>query len=185
MVGRLAERISEIASKHSPSPVILEFISRTKEGKLTRNENVQSHFCVFFAAYDPETKKVFIGHHKKSDLWLFNGGHIDKGETPEETLEREIGEEWGLKVDLQSIGEPKLLTISSINQPGNKCNQHYDIWYFVPVSEASFNPDKALLDTEFYVIGWKDIKEARVLTTDPTTLKGISKIESLFKKSRK
>lgn len=185
MIGRLANRVNEIISKYIKSPVISEYISKVKEGRLTRDENEQSHFCVFFAAYDPVAKKVFIGHHKKSGFWLFSGGHIDKGETPEETLEREIGEEWGIKVDLQSVGEPKLLTITSINQPGNKCKRHYDIWYFVPVSEANFNPDKALLDTEFYVMGWKDIKEARALTTDPSTLKGISKIESLFNKSSK
>ena len=62
-------------------------------------------------------------HHKKSGLWLFNGGHIDKGENPEQALRRGMGEEWGEIVDLQIIGEPKLLTITTIVNPVIKCKK--------------------------------------------------------------
>ena len=120
-----------------------------------------------------KAKKVFIGHHKKSGLWLFNGGHMDKGETPEESLDREMGEEWGVKIKLEIIGEPKLLTITPINNPTKqKCTSHYDIWYFVPLSEADFKPDQDLLATEFHTTGWKTIDEARALITDQATLLG-------------
>ena len=69
------------------------FEKRLLEGKLTRDENPTSHFCVYFSAFDPKSQKVFIGFHKKSRLWLFNGGHMDKGETPMEAIKREMGEE--------------------------------------------------------------------------------------------
>ena len=180
MAEKLAERINEIASEHSTSPVTPEFIRRAKEGKLTRDENPYSHFCVYFAGFDYEARKVFVGHHKKSGKWLFNGGHIDKGETPEEALEREMGEEWGVKIDLQSIGKPKLLTITPIQEPTIKCNRHFDIWYFVPLSETGFRPDQTLLDTEFYTTGWKSIEDAKSLITDLATLKGISELENIF-----
>jgi len=180
MSERLAERINEIASEHPTSPVAPEFISRAKEGELTRDENLYSHFCVYFAGFDREARKVFIGHHKKSGLWLFNGGHIDKGETPEEALEREMGEEWGVRVDLHSIGKPKLLTITPIQHPTIKCNRHFDIWYFIPLSEVDFKPDQFLLDTEFYKTDWKSIEDAKALITDLATLKGISEFEEIF-----
>ena len=182
MAERLAERINEIASENSTSPVTPDFFSRVKEGQLTRDENPFTHFCVYFAGFDPEAKKVFIGHHKKSSLWLFNGGHIDKGETPEESLESEMGEEWGCKIDLKSIGKSKLLTITPINHPTIKCNRHFDIWYFVPLLEADFSPDQALLDTEFYTTGWKNIEEAKRIITDTNTLQAISEFETLFNK---
>lgn len=180
MIERIAERINEIASELSTSPVAPEFISRAKEGQLVRDENPYTHFCVYFAGFDNEAEKVFIGHHKKSGLWLFNGGHIDKGETPEEALEREMGEEWGVQIKLENIGKPKLLTITPINHPTIKCNRHYDIWFFVPLSEINFKPDQALLETEFYTTGWKTLGEARNLITDPNTLKAISEFERLF-----
>jgi 8-oxo-dGTP pyrophosphatase MutT (NUDIX family) len=180
MAERVSERINEIALELSPSPVASEFISRAKEGELTRDENPHSHFCVYFAGFDPEARKVFIGHHKKSGLWLLNGGHMDKGEIPEEVLEREMGEEWGVKIKLENIDRPKLLTITLINHPNIKCTKHYDIWYFVPLTETDFKPDQASLDTEFYTTGWKTTNEARSLITDPNTLKAISEFENLF-----
>ena len=183
-MNKQLQRINQITELFSDTEVTKEFISRLREDELlTRDENPYSHFCVYFAAFDANSKKVFIGHHKKSGLWLFNGGHIDKGETPEVSLEREIGEEWGVKIPLESIGEPRLLTITPINNPTKqKCTKHFDIWYFVPLSENEFTPDQSLLDTEFHTTGWKSIDEARALITDPNTLMAIDKFESLFNK---
>lgn len=176
----LAEKVKAIANSLSKTSVALGFLNRVEEGFLTRDENPFSHFLVFFAAFDKETKKVFIGHHKKSGLWLFNGGHIDKGETPEEALVREMKEEWGVEISLQSIGKPKLITITPINNPKIKCTTHYDIWFFVPVSKTQFFPDKEKLDTEFYQTGWKSIREAKQLITDPANLRAIAEFEKIF-----
>jgi len=180
MSERFTERMNKIALELPDSPLASEFVARAEGGMPTRDENPQSHFCVYFAGYDPEAKKVFIGHHKKSGLWLFNGGHIDKGETPEEALEREMDEEWGIKIKLEDIGKPKLLTITPINRSNIKCKKHYDVWFFVPLSEASFKPDQASLDTEFYTIGWKNIGESRSLITDTNTIKAIDGFEKLL-----
>jgi 8-oxo-dGTP pyrophosphatase MutT (NUDIX family) len=181
-MGKEAERIYDIVKKHSQSPVALQYSSRLEEGKLTRDENINTHFVVMFAAYDPESKQVFIGHHKKSGLWLFNGGHIDKGETPDETLKREMGEEWGLEIELQTIGEPKLITITHIKNEHTtiECKEHYDIWYFVPVLKQNFNPKKENLDSEFYTTDWKSIEQARGVVTDPSNLKALFEFEKLF-----
>lgn len=181
MLDRTAKRTTQIASMFSSSPITEEFIDRAKEGRLTRDENPFTHLCVYFAGYNKETKRVFIGHHKKSGLWLFNGGHIDEGETPEEALEREMGEEWGVKIKLKNIGEPKLLTITLINNPTKqKCTKHFDIWFFVPLVETEFKPDQSLLETEFHTTDWKSIDEAGELITDPNTLLAIDEFEKLF-----
>lgn len=158
-----------------------QFLTRVKEGKLTRDEDPASHFCVFFAAHDPVMKKIFIGHHKKADLWLFNGGHIDVGESPEQALEREIGEEWGISMSSREIGEPSLLTIKHINKSTKAfCRTHYDIWYFVKLRESDFHPDQTKLDKEFYETRWVNASDAKKLVIDPNTLEGIEKIEGLW-----
>jgi 8-oxo-dGTP pyrophosphatase MutT (NUDIX family) len=183
MAKKLIKSVNAIVLENKKTPIYSDFINRIKDGNLTKDENPYSHFCIYFAGYDPEAKKVFIGHHKKSGLWLFNGGHIDKGETPEEALEREIKEEWGTKINIKNIGKPKMLTITPINNPTKqKCTKHYDIWFFVPLSKKKFTPDQTLLETEFYTTAWKSINEAKNLIIEKNTLKAISKFEEIFNK---
>lgn len=54
--------------------------------------------------------KVLLIHHNKLDLWLGVGGHIDKDETPDDALKREIKEETNLDVDI--IGQSNLPIIA-------------------------------------------------------------------------
>jgi len=147
------------------------FLERIERGAITKDENPENHFCVYFAAFDPKEKMVFIGHHKKSGLWLFNGGHMDRDETPLQSLRREVGEEWGKNVEIKNIPAPSLLTITEIeNRPVQACRRHYDVWFFMPAVKDHFEPDEKLLATEFYQNGWKTLKEASDLIKDPGTL---------------
>lgn len=185
MAERLAEQIRIIIETQADLLVSTQFKKRLDaDSKLTRDENPYTHFCVYFAAYDPEAKQVFVGHHKKSGLWLFNGGHIDEGETPQEALEREMGEEWGLEMKADDIGNPKLLTVTEIENPAKQtCMRHYDIWYFVPVVKDEFVPDEELLGIEFHNSDWLSLEKAREVATDPNTLAAINKFEEMFNKS--
>jgi 8-oxo-dGTP pyrophosphatase MutT (NUDIX family) len=156
------------------SDLKIAFISRINEGVLTRDENPKSHLCVYFAAYDPDRKLVFMGHHIKSGLWLFNGGHIDKGELLEDALYREMNEEWGL-VKKTNIDSPSLFTVTKIENPKKQtCEMHYDIWYFISFEKNSFKPSIQLLSREFFKWGWKTIDEAKFLARDKATLIGIN-----------
>ena len=63
------------------------------------------------AGYIFYNNKVLLIHHAKLDLWLPVGGHIDKDETPDDALIREIKEETGIDVEI--------LNKSSIPLDGN------------------------------------------------------------------
>lgn len=156
-----------------------QYVLRIHEGHLTRDENPFSHICVYFAAYDPGKKLVFMGRHIKSGLWLFNGGHLDKGELLKNALYREMSEEWSMiiKTDIES---PSLFTITQIENPKKQiCQVHYDIWYFIPCDKQTFTPDKRCLASEFFEWGWKSIEQAKVLTHDTATLGAIDHIDNL------
>lgn len=44
--------------------------------------------------------KVLLIHHKKLDLWLPPGGHIEENETPDDAVKREFKEEVNLDVEI-------------------------------------------------------------------------------------
>ena len=163
--SKLAIELKEIIErKFSGTEIAGRFLERLKQGALTKDENQKSHFCVYFAAYDPKAREIFIGHHKKSGLWLVNGGHIDGDETLRETLKREIDEEWGWAYEDLDVGEPQLLTITDINNPEKQpCQAHYDVWHFVKVDKNTFNPDKNELTKEYHEIKWLSLEKARKL----------------------
>jgi 8-oxo-dGTP pyrophosphatase MutT (NUDIX family) len=156
------------------------FVERSQQGRLTRDENRLSHLCVYFAAYDPAAGQVFLGHHKKSGLWLFTGGHVDPGESLQEGVSREIWEEWGREIEPQEAGEPGLLTITTILQADYPCREHYDLWYFFPVEKETFHVDQDRLAEEFHQIWWMTVEEARGRTTDPNNLQTLGVLERRF-----
>lgn len=174
----MMDNITRIIKKaESDEEIKQRFLKRVKKGKLTRDENGKSHFCVFFPSFDKNAKKVFLGHHIVSGLWMFCGGYLDIGETPRNALKREILEEWGIKLDHDKVEKTNFLTISSIKTSGISCKTHYDIWYFINANSNNDEFKKENLKKEFFKTGWFSIKQAKSLAKHPTTLKGLDFIE--------
>jgi 8-oxo-dGTP diphosphatase len=173
----LIDQIQEVVALLPDSENISrKFFARSAEGNLTRDENPASHFCIYFFPYNPETKRVFVVHHKKSGLWISPGGHIDKGEMLFETLEREMKEELGVDYRASIDLTPFLLTITPIENRVQPCKAHYDIWYAISTDGNDFNIDPR----EFHETRWLTIAEARKLVTDPPNLEALAKIEEMF-----
>lgn len=156
--------------------VYQKFRERLSEGRLTRDENLRSHYCIYFFPYNHLAKKVFVVHHKKSGLWLSPGGHIDEGEVLLETLNREVREELGVAEPFQELAEPFLLSITPIGNNVQPCREHFDIWYPLFSDGADFNVDLK----EFHATRWVTIAEARSLFTDPNSLKALGLIQKSF-----
>jgi 8-oxo-dGTP diphosphatase len=171
--------LSTIQEGTAEPKIARRFRDRLAQGRFSREENPGSHFCVYFAAHDVVRRLVFVGHHKKSGLWLFNGGHLERGESPLEAARREIGEEWGLSIPDEQIGPPRLLTITqTVQSSGVPRTVHFDVWYFVAVDSSAFAADPAALALEFQETGWLTPAQARARITDPNTLSALELIES-------
>lgn len=149
------------------------FQKRLSAGLPTHDENPETHFIVYFFPYNPETKQVFLIHHKKSELWIAPGGHIDKNETALEALNREIAEELGVKDFFKNEPLPFLFTITPINNWGRKCTTHFDIWYLMKTDGHDFIPDKG----EFYDSKWLTIEEAKKIVTNPQNLEALESLK--------
>lgn len=149
------------------------YVKRAKEGRLTRDENPQSHTCVYFLPYNSKTKQVFMIHHKKSGLWLSPGGHVDKGEDLLQALNREIEEELGIVTFFKKVVTPFLLTITPIENMVQPCKEHFDIWFLMKTDGSDFNVDPK----EFHSAKWSTIPEAKVIVTDPANLNALDLVE--------
>ncbi|MBC5793388.1 MAG: NUDIX domain-containing protein [Nanohaloarchaea archaeon] len=51
-------------------------------------------------AYIVKDGRVLLLNHKKLDMWLQPGGHVEEGETPTETAKREVLEETGHEISI-------------------------------------------------------------------------------------
>lgn len=154
-----------------------DFLRLLASGKYLRGEGSEEHFGVYFLPYNPKTKQVFLIHHEKAELWLSPGGHIDNGETPLETLRREVREELGIEINPNENTQPFFLsTVEITPKPQRRgCRKHYDIWFLIETDGGDFEVDPR----EFLESRWVTINEARGLVTDPSTLEALDIIESM------
>lgn len=77
------------------------------------------HFTASALILDNE--RVLLVYHKKLDVWLYPGGHVENNENPTETLLREVAEETGLEVEIVSSRDDSLsdckADVSSLHLP--------------------------------------------------------------------
>ncbi len=177
MIKTQTEELLDLVAGLNHLPISKQFLERLSKGNPTRDENPESHFCVYFVAFDPKEEKIFTGLHKKSNLWLVNGGHLDK-EPVKNAAPREMGEEWGYNLPDGYELIPQFLTIANItDRPQIKCRTHYDFWTFVPVNMHEFSPDQEKLASEYHKTAWLSFEEAKKVTTDPSNLLGFDFIK--------
>jgi 8-oxo-dGTP pyrophosphatase MutT (NUDIX family) len=81
--------------------------------------------------------KVALHLHKRLNMWLQPGGHIDAGETPAEAALRESVEETGLPVRHEREGG--VLFHLDVH-PGPKGHTHHDLRYLVRAPEVPLQP---------------------------------------------
>ncbi|MFA6354466.1 MAG: NUDIX domain-containing protein [Candidatus Paceibacterota bacterium] len=171
----LYDQISQILDKSicDSESTYENYLKRLGKGAFTRDENPQSHFCTYFFPHNVENKKVFIVHHRKANLWVSPGGHIDKGEGILETLNREINEELGVENFFKETPMPFLFTITLIENRIRSCKTHFDIWYLMNTDGSNFNVDPK----EFYDTKWLTIPEAEEIVTDKPNLTALGIIK--------
>ena len=149
--------------------LILDWLSSGQP--IYREENPQSHLCAYFPVVNPQKTQTFLVHHKKSGLWLPNGGHVEKGEGLEQTVIRELEEELGIVWNKKV----KPFFVSRITTKGQDAGHiHNDVWFLVEINEKTkLTPDKR----EFFDWGWFNIDEAVFKSLEPNVPRAIKKIK--------
>ena len=154
---------------------VLDWIDSGREiFRIEKPATPDTHLVAYFVIASTEMDQVLLVDHKKAELWLPPGGHVDPGEDPKETVRREAKEELGVDVEFL-FDEPILLTVTKT--VGNIA-KHTDVslWYLLmgnPHRTLNYDPD------EFNQIRWFTIDEIPFEKSDPHMKRCIQKMLSL------
>jgi len=100
------------------------------------------HLAVYAALVDEAERSIMLVDHRKAQLWLLPGGHVDDGEDPRWSVEREACEELGIgpKFHEKFGGQPCFLSVTQTRGAGS----HTDVtlWFVLKGdSTAEIRPD--------------------------------------------
>lgn len=133
------------------------------------------HFTA--TTYVVHGNKVLLHFHKKLNLWLAVGGHIEDNELPEEAALREILEETGLSAtlydpdkklgvsDVKELSRPMHILLEDIGET----HKHIDLIYYAKSESNVLNPQ----DGETNNLKWFTASEIKDLDA-PENVKVIS-----------
>lgn len=65
--------------------------------QIHKPDNMKEHLGVIFFVLSPDRTQTFMLNHKKAQMWLPPGGHVNMGQTFEEAVKFEIKEELGIE----------------------------------------------------------------------------------------
>ena len=130
----------------------------------------RKHFTATAFVLHPDQDKVLLHWHNKVMELLPPGGHIEKNESPEEAVVREVYEESGLSIKLfsnksifENIGEvkelekPESMLLEPINDPKEGKHFHIDMIYFA----EAINPER--LKSGWIWVNEQDLVEKKKL----------------------
>ncbi len=140
----------------------------------------KKHLVSYFVLYDKIKKKMLLVDHKKAQLLLPTGGHVEVNEDPKDTACRECGEELGIEAKfLNGDNNPMFLTFS--DTVGLTAG-HTDvsIWYTLEYnSELTLN----FSHEEFYNIHWltiENILSTPIQKMDPNMYRFVNKFKKKY-----
>lgn len=131
------------------------------------------HLVSYFVVFDSVNRKVLLVDHKKAELWLPAGGHVEIDEHPKETVSRELKEELNME-PIFIFEDPLFVTVT---KTVGKTISHTDVslWFVLEGnSEHTIEYDRE----EFYGIGWFNLDEIPYERADPHMKRFIQKLTS-------
>ncbi|HEY8490691.1 MAG TPA: NUDIX domain-containing protein [Dehalococcoidia bacterium] len=130
---------------------------------------MQTHLTV--TGFVVHGNRTVLRWHRKNQMWLPPGGHVDPDEDPLEALLREVKEETGLEVEVlpprerftgwdrpRQIPPPVTILVEEIPPIGEEpAHRHVDLIYFTrALGDTTLRPNPPDLDTR-----WVDEEEVR------------------------
>ncbi len=132
------------------------------------------HLVSLFILFDVACQELLLVDHKRANLWLAAGGHVEVDEHPQETVRREAEEELGIEADFL-FEDPLFLAISdtgSIHRP----HRDVQLWFLLKGCRKELLAWDA---REFNQIQWFPIQKIPLARSDPHLARFLDKLSSL------
>ena len=163
----------ELEAEHRA--LVLDWLAGTDDVyRRVKPATPDQHLVSYVVPRDPDDGAILLVDHVNAGLWLPPGGHVEPGEDPRVTAEREIGEELGL--DGSGVSrEPAFLTVT--RTVGIDAG-HTDVslWYLLPCRrDQQLMPDAG----EFHRVRWwgrSELSSADPRRFDPHFFRFLRKI---------
>lgn len=129
------------------------------------------HLVSYFVLIDEEARKILLVDHKKAQLWLPSGGHVEPDEHPADAAARECHEELGIIADFWQ--ENPLFITSTVTVGLTAGHTDVSLWY---VLKGNHHHTYAFDKEEFHDIRWFDFEAIPYDRTDPHMARFIAKL---------
>jgi 8-oxo-dGTP diphosphatase len=129
------------------------------------------HLVSYFILLDQNVDQLLLVDHKKSNLWVAPGGHVEPNEHPQDAVKREIKEELGIAARFL-FPEPFFMTVMKTTNP---IGRHTDVsfWYLL---HGNISKILKYEEREFHQIGWFSFSTIPHHRADPCLMRFIAKL---------
>lgn len=132
------------------------------------------HLVAYFLLFDAEAEKVLLVDHKKAQLWLPSGGHVEPEEHPFDTVKRECLEELG--IDAAFWSEYPIFLTSTLTSGMPPKHTDVSLWYVLKgkhTTHYKYDTD------EFHSIQWFSFDEIPYDKADPHMKRFVNKFKMI------
>ena len=147
--------------------------------RLEKPATPPKHLVSYFLLVDKTERQVLLVDHKKAQLWLPSGGHVELDEHPRVTVEREMEEELGIRAKFIQ-DTPFFLTATPTGGLDNEdgiIHTDVSLWYLL---EGDIHQTLDFDQREFHGIQWFSFDNMSYLRTDTTMGRFMKKLETIY-----
>ncbi len=171
----LLKKIVEKTNNFPNTNIKQDFLDFLEQDESQTTNNTIGHFTGSCWILNSDSSKTLLTHHKKLNIWIPTGGHLEENESPLDASIRESFEETGLKLELLD-DKPIYLDIHNIPQyKGILKHKHFDFTYLF----RYIGNEDYIISSESHDLKWIKLEnisnytsEKNILDMVKLTLKG-------------
>ena len=142
--------------------------------RVSKPDNPNKHLVSYFVVFDEVNNKILLVDHKKAELWLPPGGHVEIDEDPADTVIRECMEELYFTATFWCT-EPIFVT-QTVTVGKTAGHTDVSLWYVIKGnSNIQYDYDRQ----EFSRIQWFGLDDVPYDRTDPHMERFIHKLKKI------